>query len=72
MAAIVEGEPLRRFLVFAWSNHYPGGGLLGDFEGQFDEVFEAIEFAVNVDAKGLNDHVEVFDIQQSKTVWRNP
>jgi hypothetical protein len=53
-----------RFVVFAFDEYYPGGGL-SDVESRHDDRDEAITAA-----KGLRrDNVYVYDRLEDKVVW---
>jgi len=51
---------MKRFLVFAYEQHYPVGGM-GDLQGEFDTLEQA-----EAEAKAIKhdwDETEVFDTQ---------
>jgi len=61
---------MRRFLVFAWPEFYPGGGW-SDFVDSFDCEKGAVECA-DSKLKFNNGGVEVIDLHSGKDVYVYP
>lgn len=52
----------KRFLIFGFDSHYPGGGL-GDVIGEADTFAEA-QTQVSTRAGGFFDYYQVLDLQE--------
>ena len=56
----------KRYLVFAFSDYYPGGGL-GDVRDSFNELDKGIEFATGDDVS--SDYRYIYDRIDGVVVW---
>jgi len=60
-------EPYKRYIVFAYSQYYPGGGL-SDIVNNSDTLEEAFDAARQ--AQRTDDYVEIFDcFERSSVDW---
>ena len=59
---------MKRFLVFAGNNYYPGGGWT-DFRKDADTIEAARELAEVRGVYGTSDWVHVVDTQTGEIVW---
>jgi hypothetical protein len=57
----MKNGPVKRYVVFAYSNYYPAGGW-GDFEGAFASVEEAKNRVLELDS------VDWWQVVDSKTL----
>ena len=71
---------MKRYLVFAGENYYPGPGWC-DFRDHFDTLEEAVTFAASIrgkwidendTCKGYNDWTQVVDTHELKIVESFP
>lgn len=61
-------ERARRYLAFAFSTYYPGGGWK-DFQGSFDSLKEAQKHLKTI--KPENDWFQVFDTETGILVFNS-
>lgn len=54
----------KRYMVFAYAQYYPGGGM-GDVDNSFDNEKEAMAWAKKLEC----DYVEVFDREEGVVIW---
>jgi hypothetical protein len=60
----METKTFKRFLLFGFPEYYPSGGL-GDVDGEFDDLNDAIAAAVD----SFREYRYVFDCQTRQIVW---
>jgi hypothetical protein len=60
---------MRRFIVFAGTFYYPGGGF-EDYQTDVDEFEPARQFALGYLKANGNTWAHVFDLEQRKIVWK--
>ena len=53
--------PVKRYVVFAYSNYYPAGGW-SDHVGSFDTLYEAQHNAEIARTEGRHDFTDIIDL----------
>lgn len=77
---ITESQTMRRFIVFAWPNYYPGGGMC-DARSTWDTLEEAQLWVflcvLQLEVYGANGYqssfdwrnIDIYDLATCQSVW---